>query len=313
MDWTQLRQDLLGPYRADALPKWLKVPVFPAAAARFLRASEEPDIELDDLANIIEGDAGLASALLRYVNGGVNGRRYKANNARKAVGLLGLQRSRMIVIGVATEQSFEAPSLPGFDGSTFLRRNLQRALLAQYVAQALGQDSDLAFTGALLADATLPMFAAEHPKLYRSVSAAEGLKESLSRYEQGMFGHDHTHTAARVFQGWGFPDDVVCCVALHHESMPRLKELGAAASAAAAVRLSAYLPDWFKQEPNGVEKLTTFLGRVPNLDLEALSDELDDVVAGLEHGWDREDSIRSALLPSAEPTATPAPQPTCTA
>lgn len=291
MDWPKLRESLLGRYRTAELPKWMNVPTFPLAASRFVQAANDPGVEVDTLAEIIESDAGLSVALLRYVNAGVNGRRYKASSVRQAIGLLGVLRSKMIVMGVAAQAALPTPTINDFDGAAFWRRNLQRALFARGLADRLNVDGDTAFTAALLADATLPLLAERHPKLYRSVHVAGGLSQSLDRYEYSMFGYTHVTSAASILLSWGLPDDVVCCVALHHESPRQLLTRGAAGTPAVAVGIATFLPCWFHQTPGGVPELRQFLDIVPGLDLTALVEGIDDTIAAMEPEWDRSDAL----------------------
>ena len=73
--------------------------------------------------------------------------------------------------------------------------------------------------------------------------------------EQAALGWDHAEAAAHVMLKWGFPDDLVCCVRLHHlaeavAADDRLRE-----SAAAAAALASFLPDPIHQCPDGAERL----------------------------------------------------------
>ena len=160
--------------------------------------------------------------------------------------------------------------------------NLQRGFFAQGLARVLGLDEDLAFAGGLLADCCLPVLAANDPSFYLGFRKHAGsLKGTLEQYERQRVGSDHAKMAAMLCLGWQFPDDLVCCILLHHASMQDLALHGVHGTAAVPVRLAAHLPDWFQQDPHGLERLVAFASKTDMIDLRALAAGADQSAEGL--------------------------------
>ncbi len=275
MDWTELRTRLIGSYDAAALPRWLRIPPFPTAVTEFAKQVENLNASAASVAPVIEADAGLTVELLRHVNAAATGVKQRVKSVQRAISLLGFHRTKLLLMGCAVDKSF-AHSAEEFDYDAIYAGNLQRAYFAQGVARELGQDEDLAFAGGLLADCCLPVLAAHDKSFYLGYREhAEKVRGRLWQYETGRAGVNHARMAAMLCLGWDFPDDLVCCILLHHEPLPRLAELGLAGTAAVAVRLAAFLPDWFRQDVRGLENLREFALQSSRLDVVGLAGAAD--------------------------------------
>ena len=298
MDWRTLRSEQLGEYRGSGLPRWLTVPVFPTAVAEFSQKAEDPDVSAAELGRIIETDNGLTCELLRNVNGSAVGLRHKATTAQHAISVLGIYRSKLTLLNAAAQRAMQPSNLDTFDCEAFAFANLQRALFAQQLARCLGTDQDLAFAAALLCDCVLPTLAAHDSEFYSAHRDELSPKsQSLAQHELHRFEYCHTCTAAQLALAWKFPDDLICCILLHHAPLRKLIELGLNGSPVVAVRLAALLPDWFNQEPQGLSTMFWIEKHFPTIDLAAIAEQVDTQTAQLHSDWDRANGI-SALIHS---------------
>ncbi len=78
---------------------------------------------------------------------------------------------------------------------------------------------------------------------------------SLVHFEQQVFGWNHAEAGARVMFDWGFPDDLICCVLLHHHGLSILVDQDLSRSPAACVAIAGLTPDVLKQDPDGLPQL----------------------------------------------------------
>ncbi|MCC5854566.1 MAG: HDOD domain-containing protein [Idiomarina sp.] len=97
----------------------LRLPTLPDIALRVEQAVANPDITLNDLAQIIGRDPALSARMVRLANSAWLGRSIKVENLPQALTRIGLWQVRNIVVGLAMEQLFEARN-------DIVRRRLQQ-------------------------------------------------------------------------------------------------------------------------------------------------------------------------------------------
>ena len=280
MNWADLRRELIGGYNATGLPRWLTIPAFPTAVSDFCAKSADPGATPNDLGRIIEVDNGLTCELLRQVNSSSIALRHKASTAHRAISILGFHRSKMILLGAAAQLLLKNTALKGFDHERFTITNLQRGFFARIVADTLGADEDLAFAGGMMCDCILPSLASNRPEVYDAYSqATSGQQHPLTQHEKTAFGFGHDYAAAQICLGYEFPDDLLCCILLHHTPLLELIRLGLNGSAVVAVRLAALLPDPFHQEPNGLQILAHIAAKFPGICLPTIAAKVDALTA----------------------------------
>ena len=256
VDWSEKREAMFGKTSEPNLLPDIKLPVLPQALIEFSQLADDPYCEIRNLAAIVESDTGLTCQLLRAVNASVNGLRHKISSAHHAIATLGIRRTKLQLITVALQNSLPVKQLKLINLATFWNANLERAIFAKQIARLLNADEHLAFSAALLCDFLLPVLTNNRDERYLEFLNPSSIDSSdLCRFEQQTFGCDHAETAARVMFDWGFPDDLICCVMLHHHGLQILTDPDFGQSAAAAVALASLIPDPLKQSSDGMEQL----------------------------------------------------------
>ena len=74
---------------------------------------------------------------------------------------------------------------------------------------------------------------------------------------------------------WGFPDELVCCALLHHRGLKLLADKTLGRTPAAAVAVSALIPDALRQVFNGMDQLIALDSKWPSFDLMAAAEQVD--------------------------------------
>ncbi len=127
---------------------------------------------------------------------------------------------------------------------------------AHKVAKLLGTDAELAYSGAMLQDFLLPMLTNEKYAEYIAFLTLQSTSPcGLVDFEQKKFGWNHCRAAAHIMTAWKFPDDIICCVLLHHRGLNILTDEKLSKTAAAAVAVSALIPCPMQQVPGGMQQL----------------------------------------------------------
>lgn len=276
MNWTDLRLSLLGDQKRRILPPKVKVPVLPAALTKFCRKAEDPRVSPCELAAIIETDAGLTCDLLRHVNSSRVGLRNKAASSQQALTLLGIRTTKLILLTAGVNAQFLKSKSKLVDLKNFASTNLERALFAREVALLLKADADVAFSAAMLQDFLLPLLSDELQDQYQTIVTRQLAQPGdFAAMEQDANGWTHAFAAGNLMWDWGFPDDLVCAVLLHHRGLSVLADKDLAKTAVAAVAIASLLPDPWNQTPGGIDLLTRLASRWPALNLPEIADRVE--------------------------------------
>ena len=84
----------------------LVLPTLPAIALKVRKAADNPDINLNEMANIIGQDASLSARMIKISNSAYLGRVVKVSSTAQAVKRIGLMQIKNIATALAMEQLF---------------------------------------------------------------------------------------------------------------------------------------------------------------------------------------------------------------
>ena len=84
----------------------LVLPTLPAIALKVRRAADDPDINLNAMADVISQDPSLSARMIKISNSAYLGREVKVTSAQQAVTRIGLRQIKNISTALAMEQLF---------------------------------------------------------------------------------------------------------------------------------------------------------------------------------------------------------------
>lgn len=277
-DWATIRELALGQFALASLPPSIELPALPHAVTLFIEKSNQPNADLRQLAQVVETDTGLTLELLRHVNSTFVGVRQKTQSVQQALALLGLRQSRTLLMTAGMAAAVRARKSKLLNQNCFWNFSLQKALFAREVATLLQADPDVAFAGAVLQDYLLPVITNDLYDEYLQFSEArDSQQESLCDYEDQVFGWNHAVAGASLAHRWKLPDELVCCILFHHTGLRILAHPDLKRTPAAAVALSALLPDQLRQQNNGLPLLIGLSEKWPAFELPRLIERVDEV------------------------------------
>ncbi|MEX1097512.1 MAG: HDOD domain-containing protein [Planctomycetales bacterium] len=302
IDWQTVREQALGEFTIAALPPTLQLPALPHAVTTYLQKSEDPQASLKDLARIIETDTGLTVELLKQVNSTAVGLRHRATTVQQALTLLGQKRARTFVVTTGMQAAVRSRKSRLINQSCFWNASLQKALFAKEVAQLLQvEDLEIAFAGALLQDYLLPVITNDLFDSYLVfIERRSAQPKVITDFERKTFGWDHALAGACLAHRWKLPDELVCCVLHHHRGLKLLADPLLGRSAAAAVAVSALIPDQLRQHYQGLEHLLLLQEKWPAFDLEAVANRVDEQQAALGLGVRNDFPLARRCRPAIE-------------
>jgi len=205
---------------AEALPS------LPEVVNHLMRSLGDERADVDTLAQHINSDPAIVARLLAAANSAASGLSTRIYSAKQAFLVLGADRVTSIVLASALSYRYDTRS-SGFDTRLLWRHSLGVASCAQVLAEAIGIDPDLAFTGGLLHDiGQLLMFIASPLNYVQALELHHQSELSLIAAERSLFGYDHAAAGGELAQWWKLPSEIVDAIAAHHEPDELGSEIG---------------------------------------------------------------------------------------
>lgn len=186
----------------------------PDAALRLNELMEDPRASLQDLAEVIQRDAGLAAAVLRMANSAYYGLPAKVGTIPMAINLIGQRALRNLVLMVSVTRAFKGLPADMVDMQAFWENSTACAAIARALARRVraGNADDLFIAGLLHAIGRL-VFYARRPVHYREILKDGVTAQQLAAEERRLFGFDHAELGAALLAAWRLPPLLVTAVA----------------------------------------------------------------------------------------------------
>lgn len=186
----------------------------PDAALRLNELMEDPRATLQDLADVIQMDAGLATAVLRMANSAYFGLPAKVGTIPLAINLIGQRALRNLVLSLSVTRAFKGLPAELVDMQAFWENSTACGAIARALARRtrIGNADDLFLAGLLHATGRL-VFYARRPVHYREILTAGVTAHQLAAEERRLFGFDHAELGAALLATWRLPPLLVTTVA----------------------------------------------------------------------------------------------------
>ena len=195
---------------------------------------------------------------------------------QQALALVGIRKTQLYLTTSGLKAAMKSSTSKLIHFESFWNTNLERALLAREVARLMKADEELAYTAAMLQDFLLPLITNQLFDKYLDFTENREEFKDLIAFERQRLGWDHAEAGAQVMRGWNLPDELICCVCLHHKGMSMLQDARLGESSVAAVAVSSKLPDAIRQIPDGIGELVKLEEAWPEFDLLAVAKRVDE-------------------------------------
>ncbi len=188
------------------------VPTLPKLFERVVRALEDPAVDFDHVAELIEVDQALTSHILRTANSAFYANQGSVSRVREALLALGSVVTRSVVLSASVFDP-RAVRLRGF-----FEHSVGCAAAASALARVteLGNPEELAAAG-LLHDLGKVVLYKELPDVFEHIVARATTEErSFRSLEHELLGTDHSEIAGWIMERWRFPPTLAEPIAFHH-------------------------------------------------------------------------------------------------
>lgn len=198
--------------------RYPNLPSLPAIAARVLELTSDPDVQIKTIAEVVQKDQALSGKVLKTVNSSFYGLSERCGSIERAMGFLGLNTVKSLVLGFSLVDLSGEMEGSGFDMEQHWRQTILGAVGAKVICEITKvSDADEVFSAGLFQDiGVLAMFAAMRGR-YTDVISGSSHGE-FSRFEKESFGFDHTLVGAELSKKWNLPERIVEAILHHHDT-----------------------------------------------------------------------------------------------
>ena len=197
-----------------------KVPSPPQVYFEVVSQLESPLVTLEEIGETIGRDPAITAKMLQLVNSAVFGLQLHVSHPTEAIGFLGLEATRSLVLLAHTFSHFDDLVNPGFSVESLWQHSYSTARCSRWIAEAESRDPDVAaqtFTAGLLHDLGKLVLAANLPtEFQQAVQRATDEQIELWQAEFDVLGTHHAEVGACLLAIWGLPSPIVTAVGLHH-------------------------------------------------------------------------------------------------
>lgn len=195
------------------------LPPMPVTAAKLLTMAADPDVDIDDLAIVIERDPPLASRIIGVANSAFYAPRQPVTSIKEAIiRVLGLNMVRNIAFGLALTGGFSTSACPRFDLTLYWITALGTADLSSGLARAANiegmPDPDTAYLVGLLHNIgellLVHLFPREMDEAMGRLVDQPGT--DLADHERSLLGIDHWGAGGFLMRHWQLPPVVATSI-----------------------------------------------------------------------------------------------------
>ena len=214
-------RDLLG--NQDVTGIVSRLDSLPSLPTLYLELTEElrsPEPSVAKVSRLISADIAMTAKILQLVNSAFFGLRHQVSDASRAVGLLGFDIVKSLVLSTHIFSEFQTALFTDADLKYLWEHSLASANYAKRLAMhenAEQQMVDDCFTAALLHDAgKLIMASALHDGYKTVLEKVRTEGKGVYEAEREILGCSHAEVAAYLFGLWNLPGQIIEAVAWHH-------------------------------------------------------------------------------------------------
>ena len=185
-----------------------QLPAIPRVVQKMIDTLGAEDADLHSLIAEIRQDPSISARVLRLANSGFYGSRRSVGSINDAVGMIGTQAMRTLVISAGIGGAF--PKVPGINLKDFWRHALMTASTSALLARRVGENPDHAYSaglmhrvGQLMIHIAFPRIAEELTHSCLNLSATERMA-----IESQKLNTNHCEVGAELAMRWNFPEGI---------------------------------------------------------------------------------------------------------
>ena len=188
------------------------------AALRILLLTQDENVSLDSMVEVIQSDPALTGRLIQLASSVVHGSAVEITGVKEAAVRLGMRNVFNIAMTFSLVAGNRSGRCPAFNYDQYWAHSLANAVAAEQISEMLKISLPVeVFTLGMLANIGSLALASAHPDVYAAIlgQVQSGSPFSLVELEQKHFQMDHREVGAALLEEWNLPSRFSDAL-LHH-------------------------------------------------------------------------------------------------
>jgi two-component system, cell cycle response regulator len=197
-----------------------RLPVFRPVVVRLMSVLESDDVEITEIAKLIQSDPGLAAEVLILANSPLFGFTSEIRDLRHAVSVLGCERVRSLAMTVALRAYLNVSGRTKATKSCW-SHSIACAVIAEQIGSSRIIRNEALYAGGLMHDigrvGLISAYSDQYSSLFSGVyTSSSEVREAEAR----AFSVDHCTAGLWLTKAWGFPQEFLDLSSRHHDVPP---------------------------------------------------------------------------------------------
>ncbi|MFA7060039.1 MAG: HDOD domain-containing protein [Pedobacter sp.] len=193
------------------------LPTIPVVATQVLQLLDQPDVQIEELADLMLSDQVMTARVMKMLNSPVYKPSHEITSLKRALVYLGLRHIREVALTTSFISAFEADS-GAFDVTTFWEHSFGVGMVSKTIAVKVGYpDLEKAYISGIIHDLGVVFLSNFMRDGFQAV--LENIKDrpiNLADAEIQQFGTSHCEIGLSMARKWNFPDVYCEVIAYHH-------------------------------------------------------------------------------------------------
>ena len=193
------------------------LPTIPHVATKVIDLLDKPDVELDEVADLILTDQVLAARVIKIVNSPFYKPAHEIKSVKRALIYLGFRHIRELAFTCSFVDVFQGKD-GVFDLKTFWEHSFGVGIISKIIAQRVRYpDTEKAYLVGIVHDIG-EVFLSYYARndFEKLILAKKGQAFRMVDAEEEYFGTTHCEIGACIAQKWNFPPDYCEVISYHH-------------------------------------------------------------------------------------------------
>jgi putative nucleotidyltransferase with HDIG domain len=204
---------------ASVLRDIKSLPTLPVVTMKILQMSEDPNISLASVGEIVEKDPVIATRLLKLVNSPFYGVRREVTSIHQTLLILGFSSVKNLVLSSSVTDLFvSSDNAKGVNRRELWKHSIATAIAARTIAKRRRlADPEVAFTSGLIHDVGKVVIDSHfHEESEGIIQEMELTGEPMYVVESALLGVSHAEVGSYLAGRWNLPDILRSAVGFHH-------------------------------------------------------------------------------------------------
>jgi HD-like signal output (HDOD) protein len=170
--------------------------------------TKNPDVEINEVAKLIEREPNMCAQLMRLSNTAYFSRGQRIGSVNQAIMRLGLDVVKRLIVSFGIfDIASDKIQFPFFNETDFLKSNIAGAMISEEVARMSGfKEKDEIYICTLLRDFGVSVLKQYFPDLFQNIFSTMQAKKWPFRLSCMMIcGIDHHQISTQIFSQWKLP------------------------------------------------------------------------------------------------------------